>query len=547
MKKLLLSAAAVALSMGAFAQFQLKSNEVKWGYEGSIILDDSLRRVQATFDADSTVVPFAAVQSFRGMMGTALTYDVIPGTNTYFNGGRGLNIENRKSQATNTNANPYKFRSVAELLDTCRAKAIPNPYNYNSSWEAWKSGAYIFKNGVVGEKVTNNVFAYYPGMNKNILLGFRTNFKGVSLASDVSFDVLTYSRGNLVNNSGVQQYPAIKYKMIVTTTGTAVENLKAAQIDTMKVGNGTDTFIFEDVYITSTTEDQKVETINVFQKIGKDKEFFNNKEVSVYLYTVGTLGVYPSLPGGYYDPFIAIDNVKTDYIMPQVLAPSAFIPGEGGTNWRPDMVANNDTASVPRNDEWTDVKFKVATKDRTGALQLVEKTKSINVYFPADAAKTKDANGDYTVDVPVTITNSTAGGNLEDRLSIAAPAQGTKVDDDLEITVKVRGTSADVDNLIRTVLYETTIGNAFEVNINLRYKGVEGTSSVGAPANNAIQVISVNRNIKVLNTVERVNIYNVSGQLIQSVSANQAAKGIAVSTGVYLVKTGEHNQKVVVK
>lgn len=548
MKKLLLSAAAIIIAASSFGQLQIKSNLANWGFTGSIVKGDSLRAFELTFDTDSTVYKYATTQSNRGLFATPLTYGQVPGTTTYFNSGRGLNINNKKLQQTGANGNPFKFRSVQELIDTCNVKPMPSPYNYNDSWEAWKSSAVIFQNSRNTESpVTNDVFAAYPGFYKNNLMGFRINLKGTIVDSDISFDILTYSRGNLVNASGVAQFPSIKYKMIVTTTGATLEGYKATYFDTIKVGNGTDIFVVENIYETATAEgDQKVQTINVFEKIGKEKSFFNNKEVSVMLYTTGTLGLYPILPGVYHDPFIAIDNLKGDYIMPAFATP-AFIPQESGSNWRPEIVIGNDTLSIPRNEEWQSVKFKLATKNRVGALSLTEKARSGNVYFPeTGAVKAKGLSGEYDVDVTATITNSTPGGTVEDKLTIAAPEQGTSANDDLEITVLVRGTSLDVEGIVRNVTYEISNGNAYEINYNLRYKGVDATSVNPAPAN-VISVISADKKVRVMNADSQVQLINASGQLVKTATATEAAKGITATTGVYIVKSGEFTQKVVVQ
>jgi hypothetical protein len=126
-------------------------------------------------------------------------------------------------------------------------------------------------------------------------------------------------------------------------------------------------------------------------------------------------------------------------------------------------------------------------------------------------------------------------------LNIAAPTAGTSVADDMQFTFNVNK-ATDGNTSLRL---EISNGSArfwydflFSASTTTGLNGKE-ISPIGISTDNSM--------ISVINATENVAIYTVSGQKINVLSANDAAKGMTVKAGAYIIKSGSEVRKVLVK
>lgn len=149
----------------------------------------------------------------------------------------------------------------------------------------------------------------------------------------------------------------------------------------------------------------------------------------------------------------------------------------------------------------------------------------------------KDAEGKYTI--PVTYKYTPVAGESALSIEIAGNDNGDPIDDDVEVTLYTKFGAGN-----RT--YSLEISNGARFWMDLVVKGQEPTS-VSNEAINAMEITVVNGHIFVANATANVVIYDASGQLMRTVSAEVAAKGISMANGVYLVRVGDDVEKILVK
>jgi hypothetical protein len=192
------------------------------------------------------------------------------------------------------------------------------------------------------------------------------------------------------------------------------------------------------------------------------------------------------------------------------------------------------------------IKVYLTDNNRAAALTVTEGndgggTNPKFTFAATGAVKAKAADGTYSVDVPYTFVPT--DGTTKFLLTIPAPAVGTIVNDTLELALTVKNIA---DGAISAERLEITNGVRFYYNVSAK-----GTTITGVPANpNPVAPVSIYseaKSIVALNTTENVIVTNIDGRIIRNVNPSQAAKGIRVETGAYIVKTGNTIQKVLVK
>jgi len=548
MKKLLFFVL-LGLSTTSFAQFQLLSskNYPKWGYLGADPIGNGDNRFIANFNSTQTILPYNAyASSSKGMVGLFFS-DETPLQNS----GKAVNINSKKVESWgSTSVNPWRLHNMQALLDSSTVKNVPA---YNSGHQFWKSAVCIMD---LDEAATDQAWVMYPGMYKRVGFGFQIDMTGGFLTSDVSCDLLTYDLGNSAKTAS--------YKMIVTIGkdiiygGTYLKTI--AQLDTIASTNvaalrtlvgTTDAYVVDNVYTTSAVAGNvNKQTLNIAQLIGVNKSAFNGKKIYVFFYTKGTAS---AIAPGTIDPVVAIDNIQGTYTPPSWVQPAgivanAVIDHNNGTPVVDPAVPSTDfSAGTPVNvlaSTDTPINIYLTGVYRSSALTITEANDgsgpSLKYSFPATGAvKAKGAGGSYTVDVPYTYTAATSSTKFT--LTIAAPAAGTFGMDTLKIAI-----NANVPlGMTPTERLEISNGTRFWYDISAT--GVSTLTSVAPYKANALRIWGAAKSIVAENAASDVRVTNLAGQVLKIVSPIEASKGIAIQTGVYIVKTGSTIQKVIVK
>jgi hypothetical protein len=159
--------------------------------------------------------------------------------------------------------------------------------------------------------------------------------------------------------------------------------------------------------------------------------------------------------------------------------------------------------------------------------------------FTSTGAVLKKAT-DGTYSQKVTYTYTPSDGTTAMDLLIPAPTSGS-VNDTIQVLLTSVGVTAGMTPAVRL---EITNGIRFWYNV-----GVIGSLYTSVPTINlkSAFVWTENKSIFVSNTTEVVYITNLTGQKLKVVSPAEAAKGINLNSGIYIVKTGSFVQKVLLK
>lgn len=539
MKKLsFLIIAALAVSAVAFGQLQSNKSAAKLGYQGALDIEGGDKKFSLNFNSSSTTLPYGGIANDgKGVLSVVLSSEAPVGKVSPLN--------NKKADNWGGNCNVYKYPSVADLLnftvvDTLKA--------YNKVHQYWKPTNVIVQyNG----DTADHVLAAYPGMYKRVSLGFQVSIDGGGLKSDISFEVMTADLGNTGKQSS--------YKMIVSvgkeskfgsnpfSTVAAIDTASAANVASYRAAFGSDNlWIIDDVYTSDTITFAK-KTIKIAEAIGVQPGTFNGKKVYVTLYSKGTgTNVEP----GIYDPVIAIDNLEGVYGPVSWIAPEGVVGNSvvNHNNGSPVLTTSADFSGgdpVLVNAMVQDtVKFYLTDKNRASSLSITEGNDgggtNPKFTFPAEGAvKAMGPDGKYSVELPYTFTPS--DGSSKFNLVIPAPEVGVMVNDTLEIAILVDQVPIDGMSVERL-----EISNGVRFWYNIGVKGLSPNSSV-APNANSVTAVGVNNTLYVRNASEEVKVYNTAGQLLKSVSAQAANKGVALPDGVYIVKTGKNTIKALVK
>ncbi len=259
---------------------------------------------------------------------------------------------------------------------------------------------------------TDQAFGVHPGKYKKVEIGFGFNYSGYIVAKDIEFEVFTYYAGN----TGL----TASYDLVIDVDG--------------------DTTTVADFYVTGSPK----KTVKIAEILGVDIAAFNGKKVFVELKTKGT-GTPIAL--GTVDPMIVIDNITSGWDVPQWLSPK-----DGQIRPDKDWYSNidNPTIGIKGVEEIHSVLLQ--TKGRAGGLaitsDMVDRYDLKMKFLKEGALKGKDAEGNYTVDIPYTLKDSSyiesSGKWKKARIELPAPPSGTSVDDDMMFYFKVTPKSYNV-------------------------------------------------------------------------------------------------------
>lgn len=539
MKKLVLFVL-MGLSTTAFAQLQSNKNAAKLGYQGALDLGNGDKKFSLNFNSSKATLAYGGIANDgKGLLSIVLSTEAPVG--------KVSPINNKKADNWGSNCNVYKFNNLDSLLNFSIDKTQPV---YSKLHQYWKPTNCIidFK----GDTLEQALIAY-PGMYKKVNLGFQVSVDGGGLKSDISCELFTYDRGNTTK--------AATYKMIVSvgkeikfgsnplSTVGSIDTLTSANVAAYRTAAGTeDLYVIDNAYTTTLDTTNVKVVINIAQSIGKSPGYFNGKKVYVTFYTLGT---GTNIEPGIYEPIIGIDNIEGTYAaaawaQPAGVAGNSIVDHNDGnpvldTNGNSDFSAGTPVEVQGGID--TPIKIYLTSLNRASVLDITEANDggahNPKFSFAATGAiKAKDAEGNYTIDVPYTYTPS--DGTTKMDLKIGSPADYGIVNDTIEVTILANVPTG----MTSTERLEITNGVRFWYDIAATGIAPSSAPSIGA---NAVRVAAHNRNIYAYNAVENVVITNIAGQTIKSASPQVAKLGISMQQGTYIVKTGATVQKVIVE
>lgn len=520
-KQILLAAALCGMTISMNAQIEPNKPDAKLGYQTKIALPDGDYKFLMDF---ATTVGYGEKisPSTKGLYGVALNME---GTreNPFFSGDCTSNNQGKGIKL-------LRFKDVDALVDSLTAKDEP----------AWSAKHNFHKSAdvlldVPGTNGEDQAWTLWGGMAKRRVMSFCVKLQDAfaTLKSDLSFDILTMHPGTTGKTATYKMLVVLESRTYpyLTADGTDDEIL---MLDTITKANCKDikfdktTYVVDDIYTTSATDesgnfDINRVTINVAEAAGIDILKIANKKVSVVLYatTSGT-----DIQPGVFEPMIGIDNITGVYEDAGWVAPEGAIDGAR-------LTQNVDVTK----DEESPIVFNIHGKSgktvtiQTGGDTSMKGNKSY--YFKSTGCvKAKDAEGNYTIEVPYSWSQTEGDGNI---LKIT---DASYVNEELQVTMYANISS-------KKGSYELEISNG--ARFWLTFTLSTDATAVNAAKENNINVYTEGKRIVVKNATDNVIISNSVGQIVANMTAEEAEAGVTVSENVYIVKTGKTVKKVMVK
>ena len=252
----------------------------------------------------------------------------------------------------------------------------------------------------------NQAYGIHPGIYKKLEHEFVFRFAGYVLLSDFQFTIDTYDLGN------------------TDSTATYSLRVKFGSVDTT----------VQNFYVTGSGPME----VKLAEATGLEvSDFDNQSEVHIFLATDGT---NTEIAEGVYDPVVVVDNFMVTFALPAWIEPDLGI--EGGT------YSNADDPFMGVVGEETMIAMPLKTKNRIAALKIIDnlykngsgdKFNKMFTFLDTMAVMANDGSGNYTVEVPYTLTPATFDMGTQEwsnqSIEIAAPDMLT--DDDLMFYFKV--------------------------------------------------------------------------------------------------------------
>jgi hypothetical protein len=516
-KSTLILAALLSVSTVSFAQFKLTD----YTSIGSKVLIDSLNgkptgnnTFVVTFNSNVATSAYSATtfskgtcRTYKGLQVKTYTYTSLDSTKT-IDGAFDCNsytAQRNPGHVADVDSLKNWLNKAYSITASSTSAGDTTKYGY------WKPAACLFNKAL--NDTTDLVFASYPGMYKRVEYGFYVDLasSGLSLKSDISFDIDTYDAGNTGKTAS--------YKLEVYIGG-----INASNLDTT----------ISDFYITGSGK----KTVNIAEAIGQEYTYLSNKKIYIFLKTIGTEG---DMSVDKMDPIISFDDIQFSYgtakwVSPAVTADQIYNENGAGTYTPYTM---NGTLATGQ--------LYLSGEGRLSALTIEDKAldgSKVYSFMSANGVFANDGNGNYTVPVTYTYSpdtmNLTSGSYSLAKIVIPAPTSGSANDD-----IKVLFTftpKASAETLER---FEITNGIRFWWDIQT--KSVSDWTSINNAETGSLTAYTNSGVLYIKGVESAVSIYNVMGQKTGTFTAAKAAEGIQISNGLYLVSSKEGVLKVLVK
>jgi hypothetical protein len=395
------------------------------------------------------------------------------------------------------NRNPVRVASVKSLLGILEKYELLNAGTADSAKNVpWKPSACLFD---VNKDPLNQAFGAHPGMYKVVEYGFQYNFAGKAVSEDISFDIDTYDAGN----TGL----TAAYKLTVAT-GSATNIIGTV----------------DNFYVTGSGK----KTFKLAEAIGKTPADFSNLKVYFFIKTMGT---GTAMSKNTVDPTIVFDNFSVSFPLAQWIVPATGLIANA-------IINNSENPLVGNLNKENMLSLHLKTAGRSGTLSIINDlqvpTKKVFSFLETQAIKANDGSGNYTIDVPYTLTPAVLNtGTLiwsKAKIEIAAPVSGT-VDDDLMFYFKVTPTSLDAafDRL------ELNCGT--RIWYDVYFKGVEIPKT--QEWNMSTASFNALGSLTAATTVEGLTIFAATGKSVDIDANNKSIDGMNFTHRLKLGGSGE--------
>ena len=441
---------------------------------------------------------------------------------------------------TNHTAKFKRYKDVASLIPahTVGETLVSTDHRY------WKCGNILMDIPETNGK--DQAWAVWPGIHKRtvMFISFAGSDGIANLCKDIELDLMTLDKGTTGKTS--------TYKMIVITGQNNInlgelgkacgkEGDDVALLDSINennvaainehFGSSYTWFAKDNVYTTSEDGSLNKQTVKVAETVGTTIKELRGKKLTIILYS--TTSETPVQPG-MYEPLLGVDNLSAEYSEVKWIEPAVVADVKD--------TLNVDCVSGVENE----IKFVLKTQNRLADLTIVpdgDSKLSLNFKMtPKDERCCIMAYNETTqkYDIPVDYSFTPATAATPYSVVIPANADGTSVDDNIEVTV------------IATNRREITTAYRLEINNGVRiWKDIIATfskaTSVQTIQENAVAISVDGNKIVVKNATDAVTVTDVSGRTLKTVNAAEAAQGISISQGLYIVKAGDLTQKVMVQ
>jgi len=473
-----------------------------------------------TVDLGKDSISLQKTQTQKGIQAKGFVNNVT--TSAYENG-------SLKCNNAGGNGNPGHFSSMASLQEilvkSIGTVAFPT-INGNVNDSLTRPAACLFDVGT-----GDQAFGIYPGKATKIEYIYRFDFSSKACTDEITFDINTYDVGTSGKNA--------TYELAVYKSSVSELNLLGSKVSNF--------------YITG----QGLKTAHLAAEIGLTPSDLSNKSLYIVIKTLGTNndGLRNEVDANnlpiVVDPTIVFDNFFMTYAtaswaVPVGVVASTVFNHNNGDPINLGVGSTDFTGGIPVpvyiNTD-TPVSFFLTDINRIGTLDITEGNDggghSAKFSFAATGAVMKKAlDGSFSIPVPYTYTPS--DGTTKMDLLIAAPTSGS-VNDTLKVTLTASNVTSGMMPAIRL---EITNGVRFWYNI-----GVIGelTTAVETAIEQSVSIYSAHNSIFATNATQNVVIFNVSGQKLKTLTPAQAAQGVLMQQGFYIVKSGTSLQKVLVK
>ena len=268
------------------------------------------------------------------------------------------------------------------------------------------------------------------------------------------------------------------------------------------------------------------------ETVGTTIKELRGKKLTIILYS--TTSETPVQPG-MYEPLLGVDNLSAEYSEVKWIEPAVAADVKD--------TLNVDCVSGGVENE---IKFVLKTQNRLADLTIVpdgdNKMLTSFKMTPKDERCCIMAYNESTqkYDIPVDYTFTPATGSTPYEVKIPASADGTSVNDNIEVTVLATSRRA------ATASYRLEINNGVRIWKDIIATFAEAVS-VQSMQENTVAISVDDNKIVVKNATDNITVTDISGRVLKTVNAMEAAQGITMSQGLYIVKANDLTQKVMIQ
>lgn len=540
-KQVLLTAALCSFTLGTVnAQLQTNRSESVVGFKGAEDLENGNKRLILTFNTTKGYTDGSEgsnkinCNNLKGLAGAALTTEGL--TNNvaaYFDNYHWM-------KGTNQGAKFKRYKDVASLIaaHTVGETLVSTDHRY------WKCGNILMDIPETNGK--DQAWAVWPGINKRtvMMISFNGSDGMANLCKDIELDLMTLDKGTTGKTSS--------YKMIVITGQNNInlgelgkacgkEGNDVALLDSINennvaavnehFGSSYTWFAKDNVYTTSEDGSLNKQTLKVAETVGTTIKELRGKKLTIILYsTTSETPVQPSM----YEPLLGIDNLSAEYSEVKWIEPAVAADVKD--------TLNVDCVSGVENE----IKFVLKTQNRLADLTIVPDGDNKMVTSFKMTSKDErccimaynEATQKY--DIPVDYTFTPATGSTPYAVKIPASADGTSVNDNIEVTVLATSRRA------ATASYRLEINNGVRIWKDIIATFAEAVS-VQSMQENTVAISVDDNKIVVKNATDNITVTDISGRVLKTVNAMEAAQGITMSQGLYIVRANDLTQKVMIQ